>query len=67
MFRLGRDNRVSQNIRFTMHLGDFQNPGNPFHPKDDDIYEPDTDKPTGKPGSTPGKATASRRPSGTLR
>ena len=44
-----RDNRVAQNIKFVMHVGDLQNPGNPYRARTDDIYEPDFDRPTGTP------------------
>ncbi len=44
-----RDNRAAQNIKFVMHVGDLQNPGNPYRARTDDIYEPDFNRPTGTP------------------
>jgi hypothetical protein len=41
------NNRSALNIKFVMHLGDFQNPGNPYRTRSDDIYEPDLTKPVG--------------------
>lgn len=41
------NNMTSQNIKFVMHLGDFQNPGNPYRARTDNIYEPDYSKPIG--------------------
>ena len=42
-----RDNRVAQNIKFVLHVGDLQNPGNPYFARTDDIYQPDLTRPTG--------------------
>jgi hypothetical protein len=42
-----RDNVTNLNIRFVMHLGDHQNPGNPYRARTDDIYEPDLSRPLG--------------------
>jgi hypothetical protein len=42
-----RDNASALNIKFVMHLGDLQNPGNPYYARTDDIYQPDLTKPTG--------------------
>jgi hypothetical protein len=42
-----RDNVSSQNIKFVMHVGDLQNPGNPYFARTDDIYQPDFSRPTG--------------------
>src|SRR5688572_29912967 len=42
-----RDNMTTENIRFVMHVGDHQNPGNPYHTRTDNIYEPDLSKPLG--------------------
>jgi hypothetical protein len=44
-----RDNMTSMNIKFVMHLGDHQNPGNPYRARTDDIYEPDYSRPLGDP------------------
>jgi hypothetical protein len=41
------NNRSSLNIKFVMHLGDFQNPGNPYRTQTNNIYEPDLTKPVG--------------------
>ncbi len=40
-------NQSALNIKFVMHLGDFQNPGNPYRTRTDDIYEPDLSRPVG--------------------
>ena len=42
-----RDNMTTQNIKFVMHLGDHQNPGNPYRTLPDNIYEPDLSRPIG--------------------
>src|SRR4051812_5075365 len=42
-----RDNMTSLNIKFVMHLGDHQNPGNPYRARTDNIYEPDLTRPVG--------------------
>ena len=42
-----RDNMTNLNIKFVMHLGDHQNPGNPYRTRADNIYEPDLSKPIG--------------------
>src|SRR5687768_8165347 len=42
-----RDNRSNLNIKFVMHLGDLQNPGNPYRARTDNIYEPDFSRPLG--------------------
>lgn len=42
-----RDNMTSQNIKFVMHLGDHQNPGNPYRASTTNIYEPDLSRPIG--------------------
>jgi hypothetical protein len=42
-----RDNMTNLNIRFVMHLGDHQNPGNPYRARTDNIYEPDLARPIG--------------------
>lgn len=42
-----RDNRDALNIKFVMHVGDLQNPGNPYYARTDDIYKPDFSRPTG--------------------
>jgi hypothetical protein len=36
-----RDNEAALDIKFVMHVGDLQNPGNPYRARTDDIYEPD--------------------------
>jgi hypothetical protein len=40
-------NRTAMDIKFVMHLGDHQNPGNPYRTRADDIYEPDLSRPLG--------------------
>jgi hypothetical protein len=42
-----RDNMTNLNIKFVMHLGDHQNPGNPYRARTDNIYEPDLTRPIG--------------------
>jgi hypothetical protein len=42
-----RDNMTNLNIKFVMHLGDLQNPGNPYRARTDNIYEPDFSRPLG--------------------
>lgn len=42
-----RDNRQALDIKFVMHLGDLQNPGNPYYARTDNIYLPDFSRPTG--------------------
>jgi hypothetical protein len=42
-----RDNMTNMNIKFVMHLGDHQNPGNPYRASTTDIYEPDLSRPIG--------------------
>ena len=42
-----RDNMTSMNIKFVMHMGDFQNPGNPYRTQAGNIYEPDLSRPIG--------------------
>ena len=42
-----RDNMTTQNIKFVMHLGDHQNPGNPYRTLPGNIYEPDLSRPIG--------------------
>ena len=42
-----RDNMANLNIKFVMHLGDHQNPGNPYRARTDNIYEPDLTQPIG--------------------
>ena len=42
-----RNNMTNLNIKFVMHLGDLQNPGNPYRTQADNIYEPDMSQPTG--------------------
>jgi hypothetical protein len=41
------NNRSSLNIKFVMHLGDHQNPGNPYRTQAGNIYEPDLTRPVG--------------------
>ena len=41
------NNRSTLNIKFVMHLGDHQNPGNPYRTRAGNIYEPDLTKPVG--------------------
>ncbi len=41
------NNQSALNIKFVMHLGDHQNPGNPYRTRTDDIYEPDLSRPVG--------------------
>lgn len=41
------NNTDALNIKFIMHMGDFQNPGNPYRTRTDDIYEPDYSRPVG--------------------
>src|SRR5688500_11895409 len=36
-----RNNRAELDIKFVMHVGDLQNPGNPYRARTDDIYKPD--------------------------
>src|SRR4051794_9591793 len=50
-----RDNMTSMNIKFVMHLGDHQNPGNPYRARTDNIYEPDMSRPIGTPGQVQDK------------
>jgi hypothetical protein len=40
-------NRSNLNVKFVVHLGDHQNPGNPYRTRADDIYEPDLSRPLG--------------------
>src|SRR4051812_36592581 len=40
-------NRSALNIKFVMHLGDFQNPGNPYRTQAANIYEPALSRPVG--------------------
>jgi hypothetical protein len=42
-----RDNMTNLNIKFVMHLGDFQNPGNPYRASATNIYEADMSRPIG--------------------
>jgi hypothetical protein len=42
-----RDNMTNLNIKFVMHLGDHQNPGNPYRASTTDIYSPDMSRPVG--------------------
>lgn len=40
--------KTSNNIPFTLFLGDYQNPGNPYRASTTDPYQPDLSRPTGK-------------------
>ena len=42
-----KNNTSNLNVKFVMHMGDLQNPGNPYRARTDNIYEPDTSKPLG--------------------
>jgi hypothetical protein len=41
-----RNNQDALDIKFVMHVGDLQNPGNPYRASTTDIYEPDKARPT---------------------
>lgn len=41
------NNKTSNNIAFTLFLGDYQNPGNPYRASTTDPYQPDLSRPTG--------------------
>ena len=41
------NNRSALNIKFVMHVGDHQNPGNPYRTQAGNIYEPDLNQPVG--------------------
>jgi hypothetical protein len=42
-----KNNTSQLNVKFVMHMGDLQNPGNPYRARTDNIYEPDTSQPLG--------------------
>src|SRR5688572_20800475 len=42
-----KNNTSHLNVKFVMHMGDLQNPGNPYRARTDNIYEPDTSQPLG--------------------
>jgi hypothetical protein len=42
-----KNNTSNLNVKFVMHMGDLQNPGNPYRARTDNIYEPDTSQPLG--------------------
>jgi hypothetical protein len=50
-----RDNMTSLNIKFVMHLGDHQNPGNPYRASSTDIYQPDMSQPIGNAATVANK------------
>jgi hypothetical protein len=51
------NNKTTQNIKFAMHLGDLQNPGNPYRASTTDIYAADTSRPLDNESEAQAKLT----------